>query len=51
MNFMTSERSDSVLKLVLRYCVLDLDVCNLRKFPVKIVCILFGTLLKILIFC
>lgn len=41
---MTSEHSDSVLKLFLGYCVLDLDIRNLRKFPVKIVDILFGTL-------
>jgi len=44
---MTSEHSDSVLKLFLMYCVLDLDKCNLRKFPVKIVYILFGTLLNL----
>jgi len=44
---MTSEHSDSVLKLFLGYCVLDLGIYNRRKFPVKIVYILFGTLLNL----
>lgn len=47
---MTSEDSESVLKLFLGYCVLDLDIYNLRKFPVKIVYILFGTLLNLMSF-
>jgi hypothetical protein len=44
---MTSEHNNSVLKLFLRDCVFDLDIYNLRKFPVKIVYILFGTLLNL----
>lgn len=37
------KHSDSVLKLFLKYRVLDLHIYNRRKFPVKTVYNLYGT--------